>query len=335
MTTTAINAVNDAERLQAPVAVVIINFRTPDLTIGCLQSLDGELQSADARAVVVDNHSCDGSADAIESWIKTSPIADRVSLVRSPENSGFSGGNNLGVKAIDADYYLLLNSDARLRPGALSTLLKAADRFPKAGAIAPRLEDEDGTPQQSCFRFMGVASEFLMAARSSPITALLRRFEVALPVSDVAATCDWASFACILIRGAAIKDVGLMDDGYFMYFEDADYCRKLALKGWTTVYDPTARAVHLRGGSSPVKAQKLRKKRPPAYYYASRTRYFATRYGPLGPVLANLAWGAGRTIAQFRRLAGKTVPQICENEAADIWINWRNPMGDRHAPVEN
>ncbi len=298
----------------------------------CLASLAGELEAVDGRVAVVDNCSGDGSADKIEAWINASSITGRASLVRSKTNSGFSGGNNLGMAALEADFYLLLNSDTLLRDGALGALLMAASRNPEAGAVAPRLEDEDGTAQQSCFRFISPMSEFLGSASSRPLSWLLGRFEVALPVSDTPIECDWASFACILLRRAAVDAAGLMDEGFFMYFEDADYCRSFAKAGYTTLYDPAARVVHLRGGSSPVKAAIARGGRPPAYYYASRTRYFRKLYGPAGPVAANLMWLVGRGIARARPLLGKPLRQACDHQARDIWTNWLDPMGDNKAP---
>ena len=315
------------------VGVVIINYRTADLTIGCLESLVGEVEPNDGRVAVVDNYSDDGSADAIEAWIKQSPLAAYATLIRSPVNSGFSGGCNQGMRALDADFYLMLNSDARLRPGALGEILAAAARHPKAGAIAPRLEFEDGAPQQSCFRHHSPMSELSSAARWAPITKLLSRYEIAPPVSDTPFECDWASFACILLRREAVDAVGEMDEGYFMYFEDSDYCHALAKAGWRVVYDPSTHVVHLRGGSSPVKAAHQQRARPPAYYYASRTRYFRKRYGVMGPYAANAMWMLGRVFARLRPLTGKDFRPACDNQLADIWTNWRRPLGDRRAPA--
>lgn len=312
--------------------VVIINYRTPNLTIDCLGSLAGDLEQVDGEVVVVDNCSGDGSAEKIEQWISTSSIAKRTRLLRSQSNSGFSGGNNQGVAALNADFYLLLNSDTRIRGGALSALLASAAQHPQAGAIGPRLEDEDATIQQSAFRFISPMSEFLGAASSRPVSRLLKHFEVALPVGDAPVTCDWVSFACILLRREAVEAAGLMDDGYFMYFEDADYCNALLRAGWRTFYDPVPRVIHLRGGSSPVKLAIARRARPPAYYYAARMRYFRKKFGPLGPAAANFAWYAGRAIAWLRPLGGKPVPPACKNQAIDIWTNWRAPLSDRKAP---
>lgn len=320
-------------RIRCAVGVVVINFRTPQLVIDCLDALGPELEANDARVAVVDNFSNDGSAEAIAGWLTTGALwKGRVFLIRSPANEGFSGGNNLGVAAFDAAHYLLLNSDTLVRPGALKALLDAAARDGDAGTIAPRLEDLDRTPQISCFRFHSPLSEFLTAAETAPLDRALGFAVVPIPVSDKPMTPDWASFACVLLKREALDAVGPMDDGYFMYFEDADYCRRMKEKGWRVLYEPAAHVVHLRGGSSPVKKHMREKKRPPAYYYAARTRYFRKWCGPFGLAAANLMWLAGRAVARARALFGKPAPLLCESQGKDQWTNWRNPMGDRRAP---
>lgn len=332
MTTTE-NLPTKPARAKCALGIVIINFRTAELVKNCLTALGPELEGVDARVAIVDNFSNDGSADEIAEWLRTGPVwKSRVFLIRSPSNEGFSGGNNIGIEAFDAGHILLLNSDTLVRPGALSAMLAASAREKDAGIIAPRLEDEDDTPQISVFRFHSPLSEFLFAAETAPLDKLFSFAVVPIPVSEKPIRCDWASFACVLLKREAIEDAGLMDDGYFMYFEDADYCRALKKHGWRVVYDPSARVVHLRGGSSPVKSSMKAKKRPPAYYYAARTRYFAKNYGPFGHVAANLMWLAGRGVARFRALLGKPAPMLCEYQGRDQWMNWSAPMGDRRVP---
>jgi len=125
-----------------------------------------------------------------------------------------------------------------------------------------------------------------------------------------------------------------MDEGYFLYFEDAEYCRRMRRAGWRIARAPEARVVHFRGGSAPVKALAARRARLPAYYYAARTRYFRQAHGRAGPLLANLGWHLGRGLAQGRRLFARPVPPAIEAEARDIWTNFTDPLGDRRAPDE-
>ena len=314
------------------VAVSIINYRTASMTIDCVRSVLSDVGTLDAHVVVVDNASGDGSADRIAGWIGAQPAGTPVTLVRSTRNTGFSGGHNQGMAAIEADHYLLLNSDALLRPDFLRAVLSAADANPQAGLVAPRIETENGTVQVNCFRFHSPWSELVRGANSGPITRLLQRRVVALQPPVDSAAIEWASFACILLRGRMVAEIGPMDEGYFLYFEDAEYCLRARRGGWGVVQEPRAVAVHFRGGSGPVKALEKARHRLPSYFYSSRSRFFRQAHGPLGPVLANLMWTAGRTVAQLRRLTGRSVPPAIEAEARDIWIDTLQPPGPRRAP---
>jgi GT2 family glycosyltransferase len=314
-------------------AVVIINFRTPDLVASCLDSLLGELDAADHAVVVVDNASCDGSAAKLEQRIAANATHALVRLICSERNLGFSGGNNVGLRAIDADYYLLLNSDTIVRHGAIAALLKAAESYPNAGIISPRLEWPDGTPQESCFRFPTPLSEFIAAAQTGPVTSLLKRFDVPLAVRDTIARPAWTSFACVLLRKEMLEVIGLMDEGFFLYFEDVEFCRRARAAGWEIVHDPAARVVHLRGGTSPVKRLAAQQKPLPRYYYESRSRFFYVAYGHLGLTLANTLWWLGRCISKGRELIGHRQPSLPKRQWRDIWTNWLVPSRPSSRPT--
>jgi len=216
-------------------AVSIINYRTGEMTIAAAASVLDVLGDRQARVVIVDNASGDGSAEEIAAWIETAGD-DRLSLVRSATNSGFSGGHNQGMAAAPgAGFYLILNSDALLKPGFFETILAAAEANPRAGLIAARLEWDDGTPQQSCFRFAGPASELIRGAATGPVTKLLSRYVVALDLPPEPAAIEWASFACIMLRGEMVRAIGPMDEGYFLYFEDAEYALRARRAGWGRV----------------------------------------------------------------------------------------------------
>lgn len=317
------------------ISVSIINFRTADLTLHCVRSVLADMAGIDGHVVVVDNLSEDGSAEAIAAWIAEQPAPPPVSLVRSATNSGFSGGHNQGIAGADADFYLVLNSDAELRPGFLRHVLDAARADSGAGFVAPRIEYDDGRVQDSCFRFPGPLSELIRSARFGPVTRLLKRHEVSLGPDPDPSQIGWASFACILLRATMIRALGPMDEGYFLYFEDVEYCLRARRAGWTIAYEPQAVAVHFRGGSGPVKALNAARARLPRYFYSSRTRLFHQAHGRAGPVAANLMWVLGRTIHHLSRLAGRKVSPMTKAEGRDIWTNVADPLGPRHAPWEN
>ncbi|HIK38796.1 MAG TPA: glycosyltransferase family 2 protein, partial [Geminocystis sp. M7585_C2015_104] len=310
--------------------VVIINYRTPQLTVDCLQSLAGEIpQLPPTMVAVVDNNSGDDSMAIIQKAIQENNWQPWIVLIPSSVNGGFSYGNNLGIKAIHAENYLLLNSDTIVRPGAIKILLSALTEYPQAGIIGPRLEELDGTPQISCFRYRNPLGELINAAQTGIITKTLSRYNVPLPVTDNPTFVQWVSFACVLVRRQVIEQIGLMDEGYFMYFEDVDYCRRAKEAGWGVLYYPHARVAHLRGRSSSVKEDIAAKRRLPPYYYASRSRYFAKFYGVFGLWWANLLWLAGRSVSLLRELVERKPTGVCEKEALDIWTNWLNPLGGR------
>lgn len=307
-------------------SIVIINFRTYDLIRECLKTLIPEISTLDARVVIVDNNSGDGSADLIETWLNDNDTNHLVKLIRSDDNSGFSGGNNTGINAIQANYYLLLNSDTLIRENAIVTLLDTAKNNPQYGLFSPRLEWEDSKPQESCFRFMTPISELIASAGTGIVTNLLKNYVIPISITESVSFPDWTSFACVLIRDQVFKDIGMMDSEFFMYFEDIEFCYRSKKAGWSVMNNPKSRVVHLRGGSSPVKSNRKAKKRLPRYYYESRTRFFYKVYGRWGLIAANLLWVIGRGISKGRETLGLKQQHLCESQWRDIWINWINPL---------
>jgi GT2 family glycosyltransferase len=307
-------------------AIIVINYRTPKLVIDCLQSLVTEIDFAQHQVVIVDNKSGDDSVEILENAIAENQWQSWVQLITSPVNGGFSAGNNLGLKAIEAEGYLLLNSDTIVRKDAIKILLKNFDANPKIGIFSPRLEWLDEIPQISCFRYHNPFSELIDGAATSVITKIFNNFNVPLPVSDEPLKPQWTSFACVLIRRKVINDIGLMDEGYFMYYDDVDYCRQAQKAGWQILHLPSARVVHLRGGSSSTKTDVKQRKRPASYLYASRSRYYAKFYGILGLWFANFCWLLGRSIAKLREIINNKQPHTCEFQEQDIWLNCLNPL---------
>lgn len=307
-------------------SIVVVNFRTPKFVIDCLKTLLPELDGLDARVVIVDNHSADDSPKTIQAWLAQHDVTGKVLFVQSGHNSGFSGGNNIGIKSCNARHYLLLNSDTLIRPGAIRIILDTAMRFPEAGLISPRLEWPDSAGQESCFKFPTPFSELIEASQTGLVAQCFERYNVAMPVQTQITQPQWTSFACVLVRDEVFHQVGLLDDGYFMYFEDVEFCHRARKAGWGIVHNPAARVIHLCGGSSPVKEQTRLKKRLPKYFYESRTRYFYQTLGWLGLTVANLLWWLGRIVSGTRQLLGRSDKAAIERQWLDIWTNWRNPL---------
>lgn len=313
-------------------AVVIVNYRTPDMVVGCLSTLLPELKGLHAKVVVVDNNSCDSSADEIVGWLEDNDRLSQVLFVQSEHNGGFAAGNNIGIKAVRAKYYLLLNSDSLVREGSLERLLETASKHGSAGLISPRLEWPDERGQESCFNFPTPISEFMAGAMTGFIDRIFKKYVIAMPVQSELAHPQWTSFACILVRAEVFEQIGLLDEGYFMYFEDIEFCHRARRRGWDIIHDPSARIVHLRGGSSPVKKRTQLRERLPSYYYESRTRFFFQVYGYTGLISANLMWLLGRSISRIRQLLGRADKMSVKSQWIDIWKNCLSPLGQYTHP---
>jgi len=320
--------------------VVITSYRAPDLTIDCLHSLAQEKKTVhDMKVGICDNGNTDDTYDKITQVVAENNWSDWAYVRRVMPNRGFSGGNNVILReALNSDdcpdFFLLLNADTVVRPGALAKLLKSAKQYPEAGILGPRLEYLDGTPQISCFRYISPVSEMIHAARTGPVTRLLKKWDVPLNVSDEPIQPEWLSFACALIRKEVMQQNGVVDEGYFLYFDDVDYCRTTAMAGWKVQYIPDAVVVHLRGKSNPVKEYTLRRQRRPEYWYKSRSWYFTKHYGKKGLLLANTLWLAGQFISRLREVFGSKQPHLCEKEGRDIWIDFTVHVEPRTSIVD-
>jgi GT2 family glycosyltransferase len=289
-----------------PVQIVIVNYRTADLVVDCLRSLVTEIETvAGCRIVVVDGGSGDGSAERLANAVQVEGWSGCVELLLLTENRGFAVGNNAAIRPLlegpnSPDYVLLLNPDTVVRPGAIRALVEFMDAHPRVGIAGSRLEDPDGTPQRSAFRFPTVASEFDSGMRLGLVSRLLQKYVVAPPVRNDAHPTDWVAGASMMIRWPVIAAVGLLDESYFLYFEETDYCLQARRAGWQCWYVPSSRVVHLVGQSSGVTNPKNRPKRMPRYWFDSRRRYYHKNHGFVYMVLASAAWLFGYAIWRVR-----------------------------------
>lgn len=317
-------------RMSVELAIIIINYRTAELTLDCLRSLQPEIDPS-IQVVIVDNASGDDSADRIERAITENDWTRWATLLRSPINGGFASGNNFGIRSIDADAYVLLNSDTIVKPGALAGLREAMLARPDAGVIGPGLLDRGGDHDHSVFRAPAPAAELLRLAHTGIIDRALPHLTPVVEPTGGPIEADWIGFACVLIRREVLQRVGPLDEGYFMYFEDIDYCRRVREAGWKVLYWPAPKVVHLMGGSSNVTPEAAARKRAPRYYYEARARYFAKFYGRRGLWLANGFWYLGRCISLTREVLGNASPHHREREALDIWTNALDPLREPSA----
>lgn len=286
--------------------IVILNFRTAGQTCDCLESLAHEDPRAnDFHVTVVDNGSADGSPEKIAEAIRAHGWDNWAQLLARPDNSGFAAGNNAALEPAlksgsPPEYYLLLNPDTLVRPGAVAALVQFLDQHPRAGIAGSRLEDPDGTPQRSAFRFHGVLSEFERAMRLGICSRLLASRLVAPPVRADNHRTDWVAGASMLVRRQVFEQIGLLDAEYFLYFEEVDFCLRAVRAGWECWYVPASRVIHLVGQATGLKDERSQRRRMPRYWFDSRRRYFEKSHGWVYARLADLSWLGGHLVWRLR-----------------------------------
>lgn len=254
-------------------SIIIVNWNTRDLLRQAIQAVIETFSEPDKlEIIVVDNASTDGTPAMIQEAYPD------VRLIALPENIGFAGGNNRGLAVAEASSLLLLNSDTQVRPGALEALIHYLDAHPEVGMVGPKLLNEDGTAQSSKRRFPTLPLLFLESTWLQPLTpkSWLRRFYMEdVPTSD-AHDVGWVTGAAMMVRREVVEQVGGLDDGFFMYSEELDWCRRIQDAGWRIAYTPEAQIVHYGGKSSDqvVPARHI-------YFQASKVRYTKKHHGAL------------------------------------------------------
>lgn len=291
------------------VLVAIVNYCTATLSIDCLRSLESEVSKvAGLRVVVADNASPDGSGHEIARAIAENGWSTWARLLQLPRNGGFAYGNNAIIRDDakrngGADFVWLLNSDTVVRPGALTSLVDYLIAHPDVGIAGSCLEDPDGTQQCSAFRFHSIAGEFEAAAAIGPLSRLLRTRRVALPPQRLTFTCDWLSGASMMIRSKVLEQVGLMDEAFFLYYEETDLCLRARKSGWRCAFVADSRVIHLVGKSSGVTDRMRMTQRRSPYWFRSRSMYFVKNHGTLYAVASDVALMTGTLLHRLRVLA--------------------------------
>lgn len=273
-------------------SICIVNWNTRALLLQTLRSVYATAGDVSLEIIVVDNGSSDGSLDAIRAEFPS------VQMIANSTNAGFARANNQAIAAAHGDWCLLLNSDTIIKEGALQAMLAFAMSRSDCGVVGCKLLNEDGSLQESWAAFPSLTSELL--GRNIRTRRLLQ-------VSPLAYDVDWVGGACMLVRSDAIRQVGDLDEGYFMYSEETDWCYRIRQAGWRVYYLADAEIVHLGGGSaSRASAMQLIR------LYGSKLRFFNQHYGPgrasllrAGFVAVNtlgLIWRFGRCTWRERSL---------------------------------
>ena len=284
--------------------VVIVNYRVAHLVIDCLGSVAGEIERVPGTHVAVcENGTGDDSPKRIQKAINDHGWGTWCTLTAISPNLGFTGGNNAILSpalhsANPPQYVLLLNADTIVRPNAFKALVDFMDQHPKVGIAGSRLEAPDGTVQASAFRFITPMSEFERSINYGLVTRLLHRWKSVPPLPAQTSETDWVSGTSMIIRLEVFRDIGLLDEGYYTYYDDVDFCYNARRAGWPTWYVSASRVVHLGGQSTGV-TNRILKRRPP-YLFEARRRYFLKNHGPVYAAMADAARIIGLALWRLR-----------------------------------
>jgi N-acetylglucosaminyl-diphospho-decaprenol L-rhamnosyltransferase len=265
-------------------SVVVVSWNVLPLLRDCLRSIPSSAGNREHEIVVADNASTDGSADMVRAEFPT------ARLISNPENLGFARANNQGIRVSRGRYVVLLNSDTLAPPGALESLVSFMDVHEDAGAVGPRLLRPDGSPQPFAFGRDPTLGYLL----SRGVSRLISRRPLHDWTTGYVQEVDWVSGACLLARRSAIDAAGLLDERFFMYFEDNDWCLRFRQAGWRVYYDPLAEITHLggQGLAQNPSAQKA--------YYRSLSYYYGKHYGPPARLLLAACLAPYRLFARLK-----------------------------------
>jgi len=256
-------------------SISIVNTNNRVLLEQCLHSLFDQDHGVDFEVILVDNVSTDGSADMV---VDKFP---RVQLIRNTGRLGFAANHNQAIRVSRGKFILVLNEDTIVRPGALKSMCDIQAQNPRIGAVGPRLENPDGTLQPSCYKFptpLRCIAENLMLVAAFPNSKLFGDYR-SWP-HDSVRDVEFVSGAAIQVRREVIETTGLLDDGFFIYSEETDWCYRMHKDKWRVVFVPGGTIVHF-GGQSSVAI----KDRQFCEFNRSGARYFRKHFGLVGSIV--------------------------------------------------
>lgn len=313
------------------VAIIIVNYKVPQLVKSCLNQLFLNLpKNSQCNVYVVDNNSEDNSVEQIRDVIHSQGWSSHVFLIAFDRNVGFGKANNFVVKqlatqGISPNYLYFLNPDAMMQRGSLEVLIDLAEKNPKLGIVGSQLEDEEGGRQCSAHNTLTPLQElWATGVRLGWITQLFRQSLVSPPCPAESGYFDWVSAASCLIRRKTYEDLKGFDETFFLYFEDVDLCLRARKEGWLVACEPKSRVVHLESSATGFRGAVGRR---PAYWYDSRRRYFLKHFGLWGLGVADLMRVMGILLVRLQEvfhMRNASVLPPSQSEIADLLIgDWK------------
>jgi len=285
---------------------VVLNWRTPEMTMRAVQAALREMQGNAGEVTVVDNDSQDGSFEHMTAHVAAQGWADGanpVRVIQSGHNGGFGAGNNVGIRAgfrdgSRPDYVYVLNSDAFPGPGAIRRLLETLEQDHGAGFAGSYIHGEDGAPHLTTFRFPSIASEFEGAIRFGPVSRMLAHRAVPVPIPAQNRDVDWLAGASLMMRQSVLDQIGMFDERFFLYFEETDLCQRARRAGHRIIYVRDSMVAHVGSVSTGMKEWR----RVPGYWFDSRLHYFVKNHGVVYAAIASFAHVTGGLLHRIRAL---------------------------------
>lgn len=227
-------------------SIIIVSWNVRELLRACLAAIEPGRDTLALEVIVVDGGSADGSPEMVREAFPW------VHLVARPDNVGFPKGNNIGLEMASGRYILLLNPDTVVLGQALQTMVAYLEANPAVGALGGQLLNPDGSVQSSRRRFPTLLTAFFESTWLQPLAPrrLLEGYYLLDRPDNAISQVDWVVGACLLVRAEIVEQIGGLDEGYFMYSEELDWCKRIKAAGWQIVYLPTAQIIHHYGKSS-------------------------------------------------------------------------------------
>ena len=292
------------------ITTIVISYNQKKLLVDCLDSLVGAAPGWQHEVIVVDNASGDDSVAATQRWCPADGEFPLPLLIANHDNLGFTRANNQGMEIAHGRYIVLLNNDTVVHPGAFARAVEYLDEHPDIGVAGLRLLNADGSLQLSCRRFpsfqQALFNRYSLLTRLFPNNRFSREYLMTDESHDTVRDVDWVSGACLVIRREAMEDVGHLDERFFMYSEDVDYCYRVWAAGWRVAYLPFAEVVHYIGQSTSKNRTKTIVER-----HRSMWRFYRKHYSRglmfldiLTGAMVGLRCGFHLALAQIRRGLG-------------------------------
>lgn len=255
-------------------SIIIVSYNTRSDLERCLTSLNKPPPAISNEIIVVDNQSSDGSAQSAERF-------PRVTVIEAGGNRGFAAACNIGIRGSTGDMVLLLNPDTVVTPGALDGLVRQFWSHADVAVVGPRIVDGEGRPELSFGAMVSPLAEWrqkrLVKGLEQKDPAVLRRVD---EMTRREQWPDWVSGACLLAKRADAEGAGLLDERYFMYLEDVDFCAAIRARGRRILFAPNIEIVHLRGRSAATTSRATH-----AAYRRSQLAFYEKHHPALAPLL--------------------------------------------------